>query len=231
MVDDKKNTASEKKKSVYRVMLDFHPQFLKAIKSVYPLGVLSSLSMTIAAFITSFAKESLALAQTYAIAASLMFLFAFSCSLVLRLFLALEKDEKSPALGQYALVSYICTGSGIAFLFLVVAEFVSVLSIARAIIPVLAMVVIGGILFPVPAIINIAKIAKSKSVLVLGYLTIICYLLFVLGFISIILPIYGIILPLPTWWGYLLIGSLCLGLSFFSVMLILRFIQVHKRNK
>jgi hypothetical protein len=212
-------------------MLDFHPQFLKAIKSVYPLGVLSSLSMTIAAFITSFAEESLALAQTYAIAASLMFLFAFSCSLVLRLFLALEKDEKSSVLGQYALISYICTGSGIAFLFFVVAEFVSVLSIARAIVPALAMIVIEGILFPVPAIISIAKIAKSKSVLVLGYLTIVCYLLSVLDLIPVILLIYGIIPPLPAWWGNLFIGSLCLGLSFFSVMLILRFVQVHKRNK
>jgi len=217
--------------SVYRVMLDFHSQFLKAIKSVYPLGVLSSLSMTIAAFITSFAKESLALAQTYAIAASLMFLFAFSCSLVLRIFLAFGKNAKSLALVQYALISYICTGSGIAFLFLVVAEFVSVLSIAKALLPVLVMIIIGGILFPVPAVINIAKIAKSRSVLVLGYLTIICYLLSVLSFILAILSIYGIIIPLPEWWGYLLIGSLSLGLSCFSVMLILRFVQVHKRSR
>jgi len=231
LVDDQKNTAGENKKSVYRIMLDFHPQFLKAIKSVYPLGVLGSLSMTIAAFITSFAEESLALAQTYAIAASLMFLFAFSCSLVLRLFLILEKNERSSNLGQFALISYICTGSGIAFLFLVIAQFMSVLSVAKAIVPVLLIVVIGGILFPVPAIINITKNAKSKSVSVLGYLTIVCYLLAVLSLISFILFIYGIALPLPTLWGYLLIGSLCLGLSFFSVMLILRFVQVHKRNK
>jgi len=228
--DDEKNTATENKKSVYRVLLDFHLQFLKAIKSVYPLGVLSSLSMTIAAFITSFANESLALAQTYAIAASLMFLSAFSCSLVLRLFLALEKNERSPNLGQFALFSYICTGSGIAFLFLVVAQFMSVLSIARATVPALVIIVIGGILFPFPTIIDATKKAKSKSVSVLGYLTIVCYLLAVLCLIFFILFIYGIALPLPMLWGYLLIGSLCLGVFSFSAMIILRFIQVHKRK-
>jgi hypothetical protein len=221
--DDEKNTASEKKKSVYRLMLDFHPQFLKAIKDVYPLGVLSSLSMTIAAFITSFAEDSLALAQTYAIAASLMFLSAFSISLVLRLFLALEKNEGSPSLGQYALLSYICTGSGIAFLFLVVAQFMSVLSIAKVLLPALAIGAIGWILSIVPAIINMTKHTKSKTLSVLGYLTIVCHLLAVLCIILFILSIWGVALPFPILWGYLLVGSLGLSVPFLFAMIILSY--------
>jgi hypothetical protein len=211
-------------------MLDFHPQFLKATKSVYPLGVLSSLSMAIAAFITSFGKDSLVLAQTYAIAASLMFLFAFTSSIVLGLFFGWEK--KNPGLGYYALTSYICTGSGIAFLSLVVYEFiVSVLPIARVLVPVFTMVVIGAILLLALTIINIIKIPKLKGILVLGYLTIICYLLFASALTSIILSVYGVISPLPTWWGYLLTGSLYLGLIFFSVLLILMIVQTLKRRK
>ena len=228
---NEKNKATENKKSIDRILLDFHPQFLKAIKSVYPLGVLSSLSMTIAAFITSFAKDSLALAQTYAIAASLMFLFAFSCSLVLRLFLALEKSERSSSLGEYALFSYICTGSGIVFLFLVGVQFVYVLSIAKAILPVFAILFIGFILLTVLTIINTAKNAKSKSVSVLGYLTIVCLSLAVLCSIFIVLLVlYGIVLPLPMLWGYLLTGSLGLGVASLFAMIILSFIQEHKRK-
>lgn len=229
--DDEKNKATENRKSVDRVLLDFHPQFLKAIKSVYPLGVLSSLSMTIAAFITSFAKDSLALAQTYAIAASLMFLLAFSCSLVLRLFLAFEKSEKrSSSLGEYALFSYICTGSGIVFLFLVVAQFVYVLSIAKVLFPVFAILFIGFILLTVTTTINVAKNAKSKSVMVLGYLAIVCLLLVVLCTISLVLLVLGIALPLPMWWGYLLIGSLCLGTVSFFAIIILSLIHMYKRK-
>lgn len=230
MVDDKKNTASENKKSIDRVLLDFHPQFLEAIKSVYPLGVLSSLSMTIAAFISSFGKDTLALAQTYAIAASLMFLFAFSCSLVLRLFLAFEKSERRSSLGEYALFSYICTGSGTFFLFLVVAQFAYVLSVTKAIFPVFAILFTGFILLTVLTIIDVAKNAKSKSVRVLGYLTIVCLLLVVLCIISIVFLVYGIVLPLLMLWGYLLIGSLVLGTASLFAMIILSFIQEHKRK-
>jgi len=227
LVNDQKNVANEKK-SIDQFMLEFHPQFLKAIKDVYPLGVLSSLSMTIAAFITSFASESLALAQTYAIAASLMFLFAFSCSLVLKLFLAVEKDERRSSLAQFSLFSYICTGSGIAFLFLTISQFVSVLSIARAIVPVLTIVVIGGILFPLPRTLKTAKTFKRKSVLVLGYVTAVCYFIIVFCFIAIILPLYGMVLPFPALWGYLLLGSLSLDLFCVLVLLIL---HLFRRNR
>ncbi len=110
MAEKQKDEVSAKNKSVYRIILDFHPQFLKTIKKVYPLGVLSSLSMTIAAFITSFAKDSMVLAQTYAIAASLMFLTAFTISLVLELF---SLWERNLSLAVYAIFSYMFTASGI----------------------------------------------------------------------------------------------------------------------
>ena len=166
-----KNRETKNRKSVYSVLLDFHPEFLKAIRSVYPLGVLSSLSMTIAAFITSFGKGSLALAQTYAIAASLMFLSAFSCSLVLKLFLAWNKSDRSLSLAQYALFSYICTFAGIAFLFLVAVQFIYVVSIIMTLAPVIMVIFVGFILFPVPNILDAAKNAKSRSVSVTAYLT------------------------------------------------------------
>jgi hypothetical protein len=231
LVDDEKNIASENKKSVNRVLLDFHPQFLKAIKSVYPLGVLSSLSMTIAAFITSFGKESLALAQTYAIAASLLFLVAFTFSLVLKLFLALEKNERGSSLGYYALFSYICTVAGVIFLFLTVAQFVYEISIAKTILPVLAMLPIGFLLLIVLTFINLAKNAKSKSVKVLSYLIAICFLLSVLGIIFIVLSLYGVALPLPMLWVYLIVGSLCLGTALLYVRIILILIQEHKKKQ
>jgi hypothetical protein len=229
-LSDEENRATKNKKSVYSILVDFHPQFLEAIKDVYPLGVLSSLSMTIAAFITAFGKESLILAQTYAIAASLMFLLAFSFSLVLKFFLALEKNTKGSSLGQYALFSYICTVSGIVFLFLAGVQFVYVLSIAKLLIPIFAILFIVFILFPVPSILNTAKQSKSKSISILGYLTITCFLLAVLSTISIILLIYGIVLPLPIMWGYLLIGSLFLSIPFLFALIILSYVQVHKRK-
>jgi len=231
MVEKQKDEAKEQKKSKYDTIIDFHDTFLKAIKSVYPLGVLSSLSMTIAAFLNSFQNNTLVLAQTYAIAASLSFLFAFSSSLILKLFLSLEKNGKNPVLAQFALISCILTGSGIGFLFLVIMEFASVLSIARAMSPTLIALVVLGILFPVPIIINMTRTAKSKSVSVFGYLTIISYSLSVLELILPLLPIYGVSLPLPVWWGNLLLGSLFSGLSFFFIMQILRIIQMRKRKK
>ncbi|MGB8779601.1 MAG: hypothetical protein WCD81_03010 [Candidatus Bathyarchaeia archaeon] len=229
MVDDRKNVANEK--SVNKFLLEFHPQFLKAIRDVYPLGVLSSLSMTIAAFITSFAKESLALAQTYAIAASLMFLAAFSISLILKLFLALEKNDESPSLGLYALISYICTGSGIVFLFLTITQFWSVLSVARVIIPVFAILVIGVFLLPLPNILNTAKTFNRKSVLVLGYVSVVCYFLIVFCILIGILALYGIVLPFSALWVYLLAGSLFLGLFCVLVILVLGIIRLFRRNR
>lgn len=228
MADKQKDETDEQKKSKYNPIIDSHDAFLKAIKSVYPLGVLSSLSMTIAAFLNSFQNNTLVLAQTYAIAASLSFLFAFSISLILKLFLSLEKNGKNPALAQFALFSYILAGSGIVCLFLVIIEFASVLSIARAMSPTFVALIVLVILFPVPTIFNIARTAKSKSVSVFGYLTTICYSLSVLELILSLLPIYGVSLPLPVWWGNLLLGSLVSGLSFFIIMVILRIIQVRK---
>jgi len=229
--DEDKKTIIENGKSIDRALLDFHPRFLKAIQSVYPLGVLSSLSMTVAAFITSFGKESLALAQTYAIAASLMFLFAFSCSLILRLFLAFEKNERRPSLGLYALFSYICTGSGIVFLFLVGVQFVYVLSVAKALLPVFATAFIGLLLLTIPIIRNIIKNARSKSVRALGYLTIVCLLLIILCVIFIILfALGGVVIPFVALWSYLLVGSLCLGTASLFAMLILRFTQIRHRT-
>jgi hypothetical protein len=231
LVDEEKKTTSENKKSANRILLDFHPQFLKAIRSVYPLGVLSSLSMTIAAFITSFGKDSLALAQTYAIAASIMFLFAFSCSLILKLFLAVDKSERRSSLGQYALFSYICTGAGIAFLFLVGAQFAYVLSVAKAILPIFAILFVGFILLSVLTVINATKNAKSKTISVLGYLTTVCLLLSVLCIISIVsFVLCGIVPPLPMLWGYLLLGSVCLGTASLFAMVILSLIQTHKNK-
>jgi hypothetical protein len=228
MVEKQKDEASAKNKSVYRIVLDFHPQFLKTIKKVYPLGVLSSLSMTIAAFITSFAKDSMVLAQTYAIAASLMFLAAFTTSLVLELS---SLWERNLSLAIYAIFSYIFTASGIAFLFLVSYQFLSsVLAVATIIVPVGMIAMVAAILFTVPPIVGIAKVSKSKTLFILSRLALICCLLSVSTLILVVISAYGII-PSSLVWGYLLTGSLYGFLCFFGLEVIFGVIQNLRKKK
>lgn len=228
MAEKQKDETSAKKKSVYQIVLDFHPQFLKTIKKVYPLGVLSSLSMTIAAFITSFAKDSMILAQTYAIAASLMFLSAFTTSLVLELF---SLWERNLSLGLFAIFSYMFTASGIVFLFLVPSEFLrSVPTVATVVAPVAVIIMVAVVLSPLPVVVNMAKISKSKIVFVLSYLTIIFCLLSVLTVMLITISAYGII-PLSPIWSNLLTGSLYGFVFFFGSEVILGIIQNLRKRK
>jgi len=227
MAEKQKDEASAKNKSVYRIVLDFHPQFLKTIKKVYPLGVLSSLSMTIAAFITSFAKESLIPAQTYAIAASLMFLSAFTTSLVLELF---SLWERSLSLELFAIFSYIFTASGIVFLFLVPSEFLrSVPTVATVVAPVAVIIMVAAMLSPLPVVVTWLR-SQSKIVFVLSCLTIIFCLLSVLAVMLITISAYGIIPSSPVW-SNLLTGSLYGFVFFFGSEVILRIIQNLRKRK
>lgn len=94
-------------------MLSFHPEFLEAIREVYPLAVLSSLSIAISAF----SQDKFISAQGYAIGAGISFLLAFVFSLVCRLAPSIKW------LRSYAIPSYVSTGFGILFLLLVAWEF------------------------------------------------------------------------------------------------------------
>ena len=89
---------------------ELHPAFLEAIREVYPLAVLGSLCIAIAAFTT---QGELINAQTYAIIASSLFLVSFVCSLTVK---TLQFDFA-------AVISYICVFLGIVSLFLVIFEF------------------------------------------------------------------------------------------------------------
>lgn len=111
MGDEKKDQVEQKQKSFWEKLVEYHAVFLETIKSVYPLGVLSSLSITTAAFIFSFREESLVLAQTYATTAALLFLTAFASSFVLKLFLLLPENPPTEYFGHHLLRMH-CIGGG-----------------------------------------------------------------------------------------------------------------------
>lgn len=90
-------------------MVDLHPKFLETIKEVYPLAVLGSLCIAIAAF----TKESYPEAQTYALTAASLFLISFVLSFMVKLL-------SSEAI---VFISYSSTALGTIMLFLVVIEF------------------------------------------------------------------------------------------------------------
>ncbi len=106
MTEKKEET---KKKTIDDKLIEYHLKFLDAIKDVYPLAVLGSLCIAIAAFTGQNYQDI----QPYAITAAALFLIAFTVSFMFRIF------------NNYllALVSFICTALAIVFLLLVVITF------------------------------------------------------------------------------------------------------------
>ena len=103
----------KRKKLILDKIMGFHPQFLQAIKEVYPLAILSSFSIAISAF----SQGKFISAQGYAIGAGISFLLAFAFSLLCRL------APSNEVLRIYAIPSYVSVGFGILFLMLVAADF------------------------------------------------------------------------------------------------------------
>ena len=86
-----------------------HPKFIEIVKEAYPLAVLGSMSIAIAAFTAQTYPE----AQGYAISAASLFLIAFASSF---LFMTIRLD-------LLAFTSYMSVAMATLFLFLVVIEF------------------------------------------------------------------------------------------------------------
>jgi hypothetical protein len=96
----------KKHKDPLKKLVDYHPEFLETIKEVYPLAVLGSLCIAISAF----TAESYPEAQTYALTAASLFLFAFASSFGVKIL----SNE------LLAFTSYASTALGIIMLFAVV---------------------------------------------------------------------------------------------------------------
>jgi len=99
----------KKPKTIEQRMREYHPKFLEAIKDSYPLAVLASLCIAVAAFTSA----NYSIAQGYAISAASMFLIAFTVSFLFKII----------NLDYFAFISYISTALGIVFLFAVIITF------------------------------------------------------------------------------------------------------------
>lgn len=142
---------TKKDDSFEKIITELHPRFLGIVKQVYPLAVLGSLSIAVAAFTAETYPE----AQVYAITAASLFLVAFTSSF---LFMIIHID-------LLAVFSYISTAMATLFLFLVVVEFgktVTMVSRAVYINPAVFMIMLLSYLF-----LRIGKVMKKKSRLIL----------------------------------------------------------------
>jgi len=219
MADKREGEGDGKSKSLSQRLVDSHDQFLEALKETYPLGVLSSLSMTIAAF----TRDTLPQAQTYAIAASLAFLLAFTFSLILKVMRTVLLMEGTP-LVYYISFSHIFTIAGIALLFGVITQFMTIPAVATALLPPSLAISIVFFAFLIPILRNLTKATQPKSVRILSYLFMISFAVSVYDFC---LNIYVVFAGrrLPEWWGLLLQVSLLACTVFFALAVMLMIIK------
>jgi len=219
VADKREDEGDGKSKSLSQRFVDSHDQFLEALKKTYPLGVLSSLSMTIAAFI----RDTLPQAQTYAIAASLAFLLAFAISLALKVLRIIPMME-GPVLVYYVSFSHIFTIAGIALLFGVIAQLMTIPAVAMTLLlPSLAILILI-FAFPIPILRNLTKVTQPKSVRILSYLSMISY---AVSIYDLCLNAYAVFAGrhLPEWWGSFTSGSLLACTVFFALAVILMIIN------
>lgn len=150
---------TKKDNSFEKIITELHPRFLGIVKQVYPLAVLGSLSIAVAAFTAETYPE----AQVYAITAASLFLVAFTSSF---LFMIIHID-------LLAVFSYISTAMATLFLFLVVVEFgktVTMVSRAVYINPAVFMILLFSYLFL--RFSKVMKKTKSRGILLFGVLSI-----------------------------------------------------------
>lgn len=227
--NEKEHQEKQKQKPFWKKLVEYHADFLKAIKTAYPLGVLSSLSIATAAFISTVEENSLVLAQTYAITAALLFLTAFTFSFFLNVSLLWPETSSTV---YPAIISYICTGGGVVFLFLVIKEFLlSMLSVTKVILPILMLILCVIVLFPVSFFIHIAKASKSKDILVVGVAAVLSDLVFVSTLVAATLSAYDLIAQLPSWWGNLIPGSAYALIVLMTLTPVLAYVKIRKKRK
>jgi hypothetical protein len=171
LIEEKKNnedTEYNLMKTFENKLADLHPKFLRAIKETYPLAVLGSLCMAIAAFTQSNFPE----ATSYALTGASFFLVGFVCSLLFKVW----------SFYYLSFFTYLSTTLGIVMMFFVIAEFGKSITLVNNI-PLFFMTVIGLVIMSI-TFLSMGKIYrshKSNSILLCGYL------ISVIGVISIVL--------------------------------------------
>ena len=195
-----------------------HPKFIEIVKKAYPLAVLGSISMAIAAFTAQTHPE----AQGYAITAASLFLIAFASSF---LFMIIRLDF-------LAFISYISVAMATLFLFLVVIEFgrtVSLVSKSLFLIP-----IAFGYLLIAYTYFRLGKILKktrSRLIFLLVAISVFLGLLFIVtALITTIITLFDIpLLPsfVLTSCGLVALASMFLSLTSAVILILL----VYKERK
>lgn len=153
-----------------RKFIDLHPKYLEALKDVYPLAVLGSLCIAIAAF----SVQSYLDAVSYSITAASLYLLAFVVSFIFKI-------QSNYLL---ALISYVSTALGTIYLFLVIKVFAfSVLEVSKSlvtIISILCIIILSSLAY------TIYRIQKRKKFLlnILQFVTTLSLAVYVDGIFS-----------------------------------------------
>jgi hypothetical protein len=149
-----KQTESTKEKDLDDLITASQPKFLEAVKETYYLAVLGSLCIAVSAF----TQQTYPQAQAYAITGASLFLLAFVCSFIAKIF---------PS--AFLIVpSYIGTGAGIVMLFLVTVEFYNALTMVSKTFTVIIIGVVATIIATVPYNLYLYRkksIGKTKHLL------------------------------------------------------------------
>jgi hypothetical protein len=131
-----KKTEEPKEKELEDVIVTSQPKFLKGVQETYFLAVLGSLCIAVSAF----TQQSYPQAQVYAVTGASLFLVAFVCSLVAKIF---------PS--AFLIVpSYIATGAGVLMLFLITLEFYNAITLVSKAFTVIIIGLVVTIIATVP---------------------------------------------------------------------------------
>jgi hypothetical protein len=144
-----KEREATKERDLETVIVESQPKFLKAVQETYYLAVLGSLCIAVSAF----TQQAYPQAQAYAITGASLFLLAFFCSFIAKLF---------PS-AFLIMPSYIATGAGIVMLFLVTLEFYNALTIVSKAFTVIMIGVAATLIATIPYNLYILR-KKSISV-------------------------------------------------------------------
>lgn len=131
-----KKTEPTREKDLEEVIITSQPKFLKAVKETYYLAVLGSLCIAVSAF----TQQTYPQAQAYAITGASLFLIAFVCSFIAKIF----------PTAFLIIPSYIGTGAGILMLFLITVEFGNAITMVSKAFTVIIIGVVLTIIATVP---------------------------------------------------------------------------------
>ena len=212
---------SEKPKKTFdQKVIEYHPKFLEAIRETYPLAVLGSLCIAIAAFTTKTYPDI----QTYALSAASLLLIAFAFSFIMKFL---------PSV-YFALGSYVAAGLGALFIFLAIGSFTQAIPVIGTSITLVTDIPIifmnSSFLF---LITNLRKTGNSNKIrLLTSYVTIplgvIVITLFVINLIAKILPFD---MPSPLTVAYTVVMAAFFALSLGSLIYNMRLTKKQIREQ